>query len=521
MEPEDLDRPQRPLPPSSAPPQPPSAEETQASAPSPGLHPVLDFFQSQVEALQRQLDAERAKARAAEGALAQQEALRSEVESALKGLTEQLRREKAERESDETKSHARGRIDALETRLDQMHQTWAGLLQGAIARREGAGEDERPSAHAAELAGALAELKARLEGGLGGLQARVEELGGAAARQAREAQAEAAREAASLTNSLDGVGLQVERQLGERFAFLAAELHERLSRIEKAREADASRWDELRAELRHDRAHRERQLGEHGAHLSRALDELHARHEAAAAEAAAVKSELARVLQILTTPAQAKDHVIAEIEGEKQDLIRALKERSRTFEKYIADRRHVEKTLGESLLSLHAQLDAEREKARLAESARAELAFLLKSLEDRLSLALREAEEKDRAHAALAAQRDELAGALVTEAEKVRAQLAARSAAERAWNERDLELRERLSAESKKASEHAVSASELRAQLATLSEHMAKALQEKDAIVNRYAAWDKERTQLLKTIRDKDDMIAMISSTFQNLLKKP
>jgi len=54
---------------------------------------------------------------------------------------------------------------------------------------------------------------------------------------------------------------------------------------------------------------------------------------------------------------------------------------------------------------------------------------------------------------------------------------------------------------------------ELRAQLA-------KALQDKDAVVNRFGAWSQEREKLLQTIREKDEMISMLSSTFQGMLKK-
>ena len=49
---------------------------------------------------------------------------------------------------------------------------------------------------------------------------------------------------------------------------------------------------------------------------------------------------------------------------------------------------------------------------------------------------------------------------------------------------------------------------------------MTKALQDKDAVVNRFGAWSQEREKLLSTIREKDEMISMLSSTFQGMLKK-
>ena len=73
--------------------------------PKPALQPPAppDFFQRRLESLERELAVERERAVTAQNAIQYQEKLRSEVEAHLKSLTEQLRREKAERDNEETK----------------------------------------------------------------------------------------------------------------------------------------------------------------------------------------------------------------------------------------------------------------------------------------------------------------------------------------------------------------------------------------------------------------------------------
>jgi len=117
---------------------PPAPPRPELIAPPPRLPastPMMDFFQKRVEMLERELAAERERATAASNLLGQQEALKNEVEGHLKGLTDQLRREKAERDGEEAKSHARVRVEALERRLDEMNATFAQLLKEAVSRQ--------------------------------------------------------------------------------------------------------------------------------------------------------------------------------------------------------------------------------------------------------------------------------------------------------------------------------------------------------------------------------------------------
>ncbi|MCM2303484.1 MAG: hypothetical protein NDJ72_02190, partial [Elusimicrobia bacterium] len=103
--------PQPPVPPRPVPPAPPRPELIAPPPRLPASTPMMDFFQKRIELLERELVAERERATAASNLLSQQEALKNEVEGHLKGLTDQLRREKAERDGEEAKSHARGRVE--------------------------------------------------------------------------------------------------------------------------------------------------------------------------------------------------------------------------------------------------------------------------------------------------------------------------------------------------------------------------------------------------------------------------
>ncbi|PIR15227.1 MAG: hypothetical protein COV48_15525, partial [Elusimicrobia bacterium CG11_big_fil_rev_8_21_14_0_20_64_6] len=99
--------------------------------------------------------------------------------------------------------------------------------------------------------------------------------------------------------------------------------------------------------------------------------------------------------------------------------------------------------------------------------------------------------------------------------------IAERTAADERWHQRLLELQKKVEDESARAGQEAASTSDLRAKVATLSEHMARALQERDAIVARFADWERERQRLLDALKQKDGMVAMLSTAFQSSLKKP
>ena len=65
-----------------------------------------------------------------------------------------------------------------------------------------------------------------------------------------------------------------------------------------------------------------------------------------------------------------------------------------------------------------------------------------------------------------------------------------------------------------------LAAFDARGQMGALAEQTARSLQERDAALARYSDWEKERQRLLDAIRKKDDMISLLSATFQGALKK-
>lgn len=159
---EPLDPKTPPVPP--VPPRPEWLKPAPAPAAAAGVTPMMDFFQRRVEALERELALERERAASAQSLLAQQDALRGEVDKQLKDLSEQIKREKGEREGEEARSHSRGRIEALEKRLDEMNSTFAQLLKEAVARR-----DDAPSPSSAALAAELSAFRGALKDGMDGV----------------------------------------------------------------------------------------------------------------------------------------------------------------------------------------------------------------------------------------------------------------------------------------------------------------------------------------------------------------
>jgi len=516
----------RPAPP--VPPVPPPPELLRPAVPHVPLTPMMDFFQRRLEALERELNAERQRAQAAQNLLSQQEAMRSEVESSLKSLHEQLRREKAEKETEAEKSHSRGRIDALEKRLDEMHQTWAALLKDAVAARDGQ-DREAVAAQAAvgremgAVAYGLRDLKAQVEAWRAEL-ASVPQAGMALGQLARELPERERRLLTEIQDRLAAFTAEVADRLSaweQRHGQEAERQEARLCELGRERAALQRQWEEanhaVRQEFLQERIAREESLAGDIAEVCRRLDAVAAGETKAAAAAAQLKEEVGRIFALLNTTPKAKDELVAELEREKADLIKALRERSDLLARYMSERREVENTMGAGLLDLTSKLDAQRDRGRELQGRVAELELQAKADADRAD---RADANRDRLAASLTAERDSLARSLVAETEKVRLQMEAHTQAESDWAGRLQELQQRLEAALGRDSELTATAAELRAQIATLSEHMARALQDKDAVANRFGAWSQEREKLLQTIREKDEMISILSSTFQGLLKK-
>lgn len=242
--------------------------------------------------------------------------------------------------------------------------------------------------------------------------------------------------------------------------------------------------------------------------LEKRLDEMHQTWAAILKDSLGPKSS------------QAKDEALARLEQENRELAKALGERSEALRRYVMERRQVEESMGQSLMTLHGELSAEREKTRAAPRRISDLEHEAASLKDRLEDAQaalarqqeREATllaERDQRIALLVSERDALSKSLLAEAGKLRSQLDERRTSEEKLTQRiNEEMINRLAV------------AELRGQIATLSEHMARALQEKDAALKLSESWRTEREQLLAALQKKEEMLAMLSTTFQGMLQK-
>ncbi|MDX6770300.1 MAG: hypothetical protein SF051_12265 [Elusimicrobiota bacterium] len=538
MDDPDKKPPPRPIPPAPPRPEwirPPAAAAPGGLPPAPGfasqaggMTPMMEFFQKRVEALERDLANERERAATAQNMLAQQDALRAEVDGHLKALTDQLRREKAERDGDEAKSHAQGRVDALEKRLDEMHGTFAALLKDAVAKR-----DALPGQALESLGAELAVFRRTVKDvseqvmrwreemkDLPQVLPRVEEM-------ARRLPQDEERFESHIARRLDEFAARIGGTLAEWERRQEQELQrqqERLLELTRERAATARLWEEqahqITREQERGRTAREAEVAAQLAALAERLDAAVADSRAAGAGRAAIQEQLERVVRALAERPHAKDQVIAALEEEKEDLRRALKDRHDALRRYSDERRAVEKSLGDGLVAAHAQIDAERERALAAESKAAQARGELAALQARVAELERCVAERDRRLESATAERDQLTRALVAEAEKVRGGLASRAEAEAAWNKKVLELQARVDAETGRRQDEASALSDLRLKLAAVTEQMARALQERDATVARFSQWDAERQRLLDALKQKDEMVTMLTSAFNASLGK-
>lgn len=489
------------------PPAPPPAEMLRpAAAPHVPLTPMMDFLQRRLETLERELERERMRASSAQQALSAQDQLRSEVEANLKTLHEQIRREKSERESDEMRSHARGRIDVLEQRLDEMHHTWAELLKEAVSGRDAGAVEGRAASQAASQ-----EL-ARLSEAVNSLSSQLPELRslvGQVPAEERKGFGQVADKLSSIAVSLEERLALLERRAaadGDKLDTRVIELtRERASLMESLQERDQA----ARREWMKERFLRENQITEQVGELCKRLDDL-------ATHSGAARADLGKVLSILLTPPKAKDAIITELEHEKEELLRALRDRAETLQKSMAARQELERTLGDSLQEAHSRLDAEREQTRQAERRAADALADVQQLRDKLEAAARVSGDKDARMESLLAERDALTRSLVSEAARLRDAIEARSKVEEDWAKRLAALQASAEGSMAARAQAELMTAELQSQLTVVSSQLAKTLQEKQGS----AGGESERQALLKRLREKDDMISMLTQSFQSALKK-
>ena len=522
--------PQPPVPPRPVPPAPPRPEMVAPPARLPTSTPMMDFFQKRVEALERELVAERERATAASNLLTQQEALKNEVEGHLKGLTDQLRREKAERDGEEAKSHARGRVEVLERRLDEMNTTFATLLKEAVTRQSPGAAIVPVEALGAELTvfrrtiKDVADQVARWRDEMKELPALLPEVRSIVSRlpeDERRFEEVIARRLEELSAKLSGTLSDWERHHDHELR----KQDDRLQSLVDERAALSTMWQDqgesIRLEFRKERLARETQLSDQIAELAKRLDGVDRGQRDAGAGSESARAALDQVVRILNATPKAKDEVIVELEAEKAELLKAMRERHEQLRAVLDERREIEKTMGDSLVALSVELEKERARTRAADARTEAAKGGTETLGSRIADLERSLAERDARALSLGAERDELTRSLVHEAEKVRVAISERTAAEERWHQRLLDLQRNVEEETARAGQESASTNDLRAKVATLSEHMARALQERDSVVARFADWERERQRLLDALRQKDGMVAMLSSAFQGSLKKP
>ena len=505
----------QPLPPRPVPPVPPQPELIIPQPQRAAGAPMMDFLQRRLESLERELVLERERANSASALLKQQEALKSEVETHLKNMTEQLRREKSEKEGEAEKSHARGRVEALELRLNEMTGTFAQLLKEAVARQVpvAAAGSEPIGAEMAVFRRTIKDVAALLP-----------EMRGLAARIPENEQ----RFEEQIARRLDDFAARLQANLSDwerRHDVDRRKQDDRLQALVDERAAFSRMWEEqgqsIRQEFLKERIAREVAVSGQIAELAKRIDAAAPSQVSAASDSAAIREKLDLITRTLAATPKVKDEIILELEQEKADLMRSMRERHEQLRATLEERRQIEMTMGDSLLQLAGDLENEREKTRAADSRANDIKGDAEVLAHRYSDLERTCAERDARALSLGAERDELTRALVAEAEKFRVSIAERTASEERWHQRLLELQSKLEDETARAGQEASTSGDMRAKVATLSEHMTRALQERDAVVARFAEWERERQRLLDVIKQKDNMVSMLSSAFKGTLKKP
>lgn len=519
------DPPEPPVPPGGShpprgprpvPPAPPPPELLRPAAPHVPLTPMMDFLTRRLESIERELQVERERSSAAQSLLEQQDTLRGQVESQLKGLTDQLRREKADKDNEENRSHSRGRIDALEKRLDEMHQTWAALLKDAVAGASGGGRPE-------ELAQIRDQL-ARLRDSMAQLPPAMAELHDWAAR-APGSELRLEERLGTLVTRLSGALHDQISEWDRRRGLELERTHEGLRALERERGALQEAWEgEARAMRGRDAQERqlqEKRLADKIKELDLSLSQVKEGQSAIGKDSEELRGLMTRAVEALTAAPKARDQVIAELEEENRSVVNSLKERGESMRRFAEERRQIEASMGASLVELTGAVEAERERGRAGAREISELRQERAGLQDRLDAAQRTLQEKDILLEAARGERDTLLRSVVEQAGQLRAQVE-QSLASQAAN--DLQIRQIQAAAaqtSQRAAEEAAGASDLKAKLTVLSQELARMIQERDGSSGRQAAWEGERAQLLEALRKKEEMLGLLSSTFQNLIKKP
>jgi len=449
---------------------------------------ITDFFRDRMEAIELELAKERERAREAEHLLRQQEALRSQADKELKAILLQLKAEKTERERGEERSHAQGRIDALERRLDEMHTAWMTLMKEALTKRDQGSEQASVQAAATSA----------------GLRALSESV--AATREQLEAIPQAiARIGETLTERLSEMDRRLASEIRRQEELKASWLREKAAFSEAIEE----QRHQIRQEYNKERMALQARFQEQLEGFKSGLERLEKAREVDVRSLARSADLAEKSYEILSRPTSAKDEQVAALEREKQDLLKALQDRTAALRNFTLERRDVERSLGESLMETTRQLQTERSKQQAMEGKIAEL-------EEQLAAGQR----REKLHEAVVAERDRLLQSLLEATAKAHDAQTARSESERAWEERLREATEALEKERQRCAAAERHAAELQAKIQALSDHIAQVVRDRDHTESQFAQWKEERSKFISELQKKEELLSMLSSTFQGLLKK-
>jgi chromosome segregation ATPase len=286
-------------------------------------------------------------------------------------------------------------------------------------------------------------------------------------------------------------------------------------------ETSENRREELRRQASAQLTQEAQQLREEFSALRGAVLEFGMKQAGTDGESARLQKTLEEIRSLLARPEKARDEILQGLEGEKRDLMQALRERTGQLHNYVLERREIERTLGESLMEMSRNLETERDAHRKTRERIAVLEQAIEALKAEGELRGKELFDRQARIAQSSAERDELLKALTEESEKVRRQISERTAGDRAWEEKVLELQKSSDEERGKRMQAEQSCADARAQMQALTDHISRLIREKDAVEGRFTDWERQRREMDDQLHKKDEMLGMLSTTFRNILKKP
>lgn len=488
---------------SAKPPAPPAKELLAGRFASPSESSqgssLTDFFRHRLELMEIELSKERERARQSDNLLRQQGIFRDEADKQLKMILEQLKAEKAQREREQEKSHDQGRIEALEKRLDEMHQSWMNLLKENIAKRDSGSEQS-----AVQSAALSAQMRI-LSDSVAAARAELAAM--------RESQTLAP---AGLQQTISQLGATLGDKLAEMDRRITAEIrrHEETASVwTRERAAYAEALEEQRHQIRQEYAKERLALQsafqERLEEFKRGLESIQKGREQDSQVLSGIKDLFAKTNEFLNRPEKVKDQLLRDLELEKRDLMKALEDRTSVLRAYTLEHREIERSLSEDMAELNRKLEAERAKGQSFQSQIAEL-----------TLGLDTAQRKEALIQAVTAERDNLLHSLVEATQKLQQAAAARAQSEQVWEARNEELRKDLEEEKGKRLSSQRQAADLEAKTRALTDHIAQIVSDKEKTEGQHSQWREEREKLLAEIRKKEDLLSMLSATFKDLLKK-